>query len=57
MGRTEFKKKNEIAKKVEVIPISVGEEIKRPLSWRKKQTETNEYMVDKRMKKKFLNVI
>ena len=34
---------------MEVIPISVEEEIKRPLGWRKKQTETNEDKVDKRM--------
>ena len=47
------KKKNQIVKKMEkIIPVSVGEEIKRPLGWRKKQTKTNEYMVDKRMKKK-----
>ena len=47
------KKKNQIAKKVEkVIPVSAGEEIKRPLGWRKKKTETNEDMVDKQMKKK-----
>ena len=64
LGRTE-KKKIQIAKKVEkVIPVSVGEEIpvsareeiKRPLGLRKKQMETNEDKVDKRMKKK-INVI
>ena len=38
LGRMEFKKKNQIAKKVEkVIPVSAGEEIKRPLGWRKKK--------------------
>ena len=55
------KKKIQIAKKVEkVLPVSVGEEIpvsareeiKRPLGLRKKQMETNEDKVDKRMKKK-----
>ena len=40
----------------EEIPISAREEIKRPLGWRKKQMETNEDKVDKRMKKK-INVI
>ena len=35
-----------------VILVSTGEEIKRPLGWRKKQRETNEGKVDKRMKKK-----
>ena len=59
----ERKKKIQIAKKVEkVIPVSVGEEIpvsareeiKRPLGLRKKQMETNEDKVDKRMKKKKL---
>ena len=51
------KKKKSNSKKVEkVIPVSAGEEIKRPLGQRKKQTETNEDMVDKRMKKK-MNVI
>ena len=59
LGRTEKKKKIQIAKKVEkVIPVSVGEEIpvsareeiKRPLGLRKKQMETNEDKVDKRMK-------
>ena len=35
-----------------VIPVSAGEEIKRPLGWRKKKTETNEDMVDMQMKKK-----
>ena len=31
-------KKNQIAKKVEkVIPISIGEEIKRPIGWRTKK--------------------
>ena len=34
-----------------VILVSTGEEIKRPLGWRKKQKETNEGKVDKRMKK------
>ena len=57
----ERKKKNQIAKKVEkVISVSVGEEIhvsaseeiKRPIGLRKKQMETNEDKVDKRMKKK-----
>ena len=35
-----------------VILITTGEEIKRPFGWRKKQRETNEGKVDKRMKKK-----
>ena len=35
-----------------VILVSTGEEIKRPFGWRKKQRETNEGKVDKRMKKK-----
>ena len=53
-----LKKKNQIAKKVEkVIPVSAGEEIKRPLGWRKKKTETNEDMVDKQMKKKIVGKI
>ena len=34
-----------------VILVSTGEEIKRPFGWRKKQRETNEGKVDKRMKK------
>ena len=51
------KKKKSNSKKVEkVIPVSAGEEIKRPLGLRKKQMETNEDKVDKRMKKK-INVI
>ena len=62
-GKNGKKKKIQIAKKVEkVIPVSVGEEIpvsareeiKRPLGLRKKQMETNEDKVDKRMKKKKL---
>ena len=40
----------------EEIPVSAREEIKRPLGLRKKQMETNEDKVDKRMKKK-INVI
>ena len=40
----------------EEIPVSTREEIKRPIGLRKKQMETNEDKVDKRMKKK-INVI
>ena len=58
LGRTELKKKNQIAKKVEkVILVSAGEKIKRPLGWRKKKTETNEDVVDKQMKKKIVGKI
>ena len=39
----------------EEIPVSAREEIKRPLGLRKKQMETNEDKVDKRMKKKLMS--
>ena len=56
LGRTE-KKKNEIAKKMEkIIPVSAGEEIKRPLAREKnKQKLMSTWQLNERKKKQ--NVI